>query len=82
MYFDGSSAAKTHDSHMDTQDIVAWGELQLDNFHSERERIKTLCDWGRECGLDGFVEWSFICACTLSFTAPPPSGSNRTIAAR
>ena len=70
MYFDGSSAAKTHDSHMDTQDIVAWGELQPDNFHSERERIKTLCDWGREFGLDGFVRMEYhLCVYAVVYCA-------------
>ncbi|KAI0246600.1 hypothetical protein BJV78DRAFT_1356043 [Lactifluus subvellereus] len=59
VYFDGSSAAKMHDGPLDTQDIVAWGELRPDKLHLERERIKTLCDWGRPFGLDGFVRMEF-----------------------
>jgi hypothetical protein len=59
MYFDGSSAAKMYDGPMDTQDIVAWGKPQPDKLRSERERIKILCDWGREFGLDGFIRMEF-----------------------
>ena len=70
VYFDGSSAAKMHDGPMDTQDIVAWGELRPDELPSERERIKILCDWGREFGLDGFVRMEFhLCVYAVVYCA-------------
>ncbi|KAI0246598.1 hypothetical protein BJV78DRAFT_125115 [Lactifluus subvellereus] len=59
VYFDGSSAAKMPGGSLDTQDIVAWGELRQDKLLLERERINTLCDWGRPFGLDGFVRMEF-----------------------
>ena len=59
VYFDGASAAKMKDGPLDSQDIIAWGRLRPDNFSTERERIKALCDWGRSFGLDGFVRMEF-----------------------
>jgi hypothetical protein len=59
LYFDGSSAAKVKDGVMDSQDIVVWGEPRPDKYISERERIETLCAWGKSFGLDGFVRMEF-----------------------
>ncbi|KAG2037650.1 hypothetical protein BDR03DRAFT_1010499 [Suillus americanus] len=55
LYFDGSSAAKISEGTMDTQDIIAWGEVQPERFFDERRRIKDLCRWGKEFGIDGFA---------------------------
>ena len=44
---------------MDSQDIIAWGRLRPDKHYSERERIETLCKWGRPLGLDGFFRLEF-----------------------
>ncbi|KAG1870642.1 hypothetical protein DFJ58DRAFT_20379 [Suillus subalutaceus] len=55
LYFDGSSAAKISEGTMDTQDIIAWGEVQPERVFDEKSRIKDLCRWGKEFGIDGFV---------------------------
>ncbi|KAG2093517.1 uncharacterized protein F5147DRAFT_421444 [Suillus discolor] len=55
LYFDGSSAAKVAEGTMDTQDIIAWGEVQPERFFDERSRIKDLCTWGKQFGMDGFA---------------------------
>jgi hypothetical protein len=55
LYFDGSSAAKLSEGTMDTQDIIAWGEVQPERVFDEQSRIKDLCSWGKEFGIDGFV---------------------------
>jgi hypothetical protein len=55
VYFDGLSAAKMKDGPLDSQDVIAWGRPQPDKYFSERERIESLCDWGRPLGLDGFI---------------------------
>ncbi|KAG1740389.1 hypothetical protein EDD22DRAFT_323655 [Suillus occidentalis] len=55
LYFDGSSAAKVSEGTMDTQDIVAWGELQPERAFDEKDRIDDLCTWGKEFGIDGFT---------------------------
>ncbi|KAG2353611.1 hypothetical protein BDR07DRAFT_1308913 [Suillus spraguei] len=55
LYFDGNSAAKMSEGPMDTQDIIAWGEVQPERYLNERQRIKNLCRWGKEFGIDGFV---------------------------
>ncbi|KAG2064919.1 hypothetical protein BDR04DRAFT_1177184 [Suillus decipiens] len=55
LYFDGSSAAKVPEGTMDTQDIVAWGEVQPERHFDEKSRIKDLCRWGKEFGIDGFA---------------------------
>jgi hypothetical protein len=55
LYFDGSSAAKVSEGTMDTQDIIAWGEVQPERYFDERSRIKDLCRWGKEFGVDGFA---------------------------
>ncbi|KAG2366998.1 hypothetical protein BDR07DRAFT_1273059 [Suillus spraguei] len=55
LYFDGSSAAKVPEGTMDTQDIVAWGKVQPERHFDEKSRIKDLCRWGKEFGIDGFA---------------------------
>ncbi|KAG1870644.1 hypothetical protein DFJ58DRAFT_652847 [Suillus subalutaceus] len=55
LYFDGSSAAKISEGTMDTQDIIAWEEVQPERHFDERRRIKDLCRWGKEFGIDGFA---------------------------
>ncbi|KAG1905314.1 uncharacterized protein F5891DRAFT_1008756 [Suillus fuscotomentosus] len=55
LYFDGSSAAKVAEGTMDTQDIIAWEEVQPERFFDERSRIEDLCKWGKEFGIDGFA---------------------------
>jgi len=62
LYFDGLSAAKTpNSSHLETQDVITWGEIRHDRIHQERKRINVLCAWGRDFGIDGFVrmQWQF-----------------------
>ncbi|KAF8071565.1 hypothetical protein FPV67DRAFT_1481796 [Lyophyllum atratum] len=55
LYFDGTSAAKMEGGPMDSQDILAWGEVKPDWTYDEHRRINDLCDWGKGLGLDGFV---------------------------
>ena len=55
LYFDGSSAAAFLGGSMDSQDILLWGELKPDWTHEERKRINSLCDWGKQYEIDGFV---------------------------
>ncbi|KAG2367003.1 hypothetical protein BDR07DRAFT_1273104 [Suillus spraguei] len=55
LYFDGSSAAKVSEGTMDTQDTIAWGEVQPERAFDEISRIKDLCQWGKEFGIDGFA---------------------------
>ncbi|KAH7882502.1 hypothetical protein F5I97DRAFT_131649 [Phlebopus sp. FC_14] len=55
LYFDGSSAAKMPSGTMDTQDIVAWGEVRPEWSSREWERVVDLCAWGAESGVDGYV---------------------------
>jgi hypothetical protein len=62
LYFDGSSAAKMKGGPMDSQDLLAWGEIKEEWFFRERERIDKLCEWGKKYGLDGFVR------CLMFFT--------------
>jgi hypothetical protein len=55
LYFDGTSAAKVPEGTMDLQDIIAWGRPQPDLFEDETNRIRALCRWGNEFGIDGFA---------------------------
>lgn len=55
LYFDGSSAAKLLDGSLDSQDLITWGGVREDLVNEERERIETLCSWGKNYDLDGFV---------------------------
>ncbi|KAI0270728.1 hypothetical protein BC834DRAFT_529900 [Gloeopeniophorella convolvens] len=59
VYFDGSSAAKMPDGPLDSQGVVAWGEVLPGKYSSDRERIVALCDWGKQYDLDGFVRMEF-----------------------
>ncbi|KIK40115.1 hypothetical protein CY34DRAFT_13942 [Suillus luteus UH-Slu-Lm8-n1] len=61
LYFDGSSAAKLSEGTMDTQDIIAWGEVQPERVFDEQSRIKDLCSWGKEFGIDGFASEVMLC---------------------
>ena len=60
VYFDGSSAAKIPYGSMDTQDLLAWGDIYSGKLFDERQRIEDLCKWGKNFGVDGFVRYSFI----------------------
>lgn len=55
LYFDGTSAAKLVYGNMDTQDVLTWGKVLPNQTSMERERINTLCQWGSQHGLDGFI---------------------------
>jgi hypothetical protein len=57
IYFDGNSAAKLPYGSMDTQDLVAWiGPSHPDmTIDDEWRRIRELCKWGKNFGVDGFV---------------------------
>ncbi|KAF8551386.1 hypothetical protein OG21DRAFT_1381954, partial [Imleria badia] len=55
VYFDGSSAAKIPCGSLDTQDLIAWGVSGSHNVHDDRQRIKELCEWGKNFGVDGFL---------------------------
>ncbi|KAE9403353.1 hypothetical protein BT96DRAFT_917611, partial [Gymnopus androsaceus JB14] len=60
LHFDGTGAAKLPNGEMDSQDIIAWGEIRPDLFHQEGLRIQKLCEWGKPLGLDGFVRMSSL----------------------
>ncbi|KAJ8582871.1 hypothetical protein M405DRAFT_867487 [Rhizopogon salebrosus TDB-379] len=55
LYFDGTSAANTRDGTLDSQDIIAWGELRPDWWTREQQRIEDLCKWGAPYAIDGYV---------------------------
>ncbi|KAJ3716001.1 hypothetical protein C8R42DRAFT_679283 [Lentinula raphanica] len=56
LYFDGYSGLKLPGSGtLDSQDVLAWGEVMPDRYHDEPQRIVDLCKWGQNFGLDGFV---------------------------
>jgi len=40
---------------MDSQDILAWGEVKSDWIGEEYKRLVGLCEWGIGYGIDGFV---------------------------
>ncbi|KAF8803214.1 hypothetical protein BYT27DRAFT_7195792 [Phlegmacium glaucopus] len=61
LYFDGSSAAKFPGGAMDSQDVLAWGEVKPDWTYEERKRIIDLCEWGKQYGIDGFVSEVMVC---------------------
>jgi hypothetical protein len=65
LYFDGNSAAKLSEGTMDTQDIIAWGELQPERASDEGDRINDLCTWGKEFGIDGFTRLDMILHCAM-----------------
>ena len=55
IYFDGNSAANLQYGSMDTQDLIAWGGTDRYAINDENQRIRDLCKWGKNFGLDGFV---------------------------
>ena len=55
LYFDGNSAANYSGGSMDSQDVLLWGEVKPDWIHEEWKRINSLCEWGKQYGIDGFV---------------------------
>ncbi|KAG1787932.1 uncharacterized protein HD556DRAFT_1406403 [Suillus plorans] len=55
LYFDGTSAANTIIGPLDTQDIIAWGELRPDWHFEENQRLMDLCKWGAPYAVDGYV---------------------------
>ncbi|KAI6105227.1 hypothetical protein EDD16DRAFT_1714026 [Pisolithus croceorrhizus] len=61
VYFDGTSAAKLSTGTLDSQDIVTWVDVRPDWSFDEWSRITTLCSWGREYNIDGFVSEVMLC---------------------
>lgn len=57
LYFDGSSGGKMPTGTMDSQDIVIWGKVMPEKWGNwaEGERIRSLCEWGKQYQIDGFV---------------------------
>ncbi|KAJ7134072.1 hypothetical protein C8R43DRAFT_640074 [Mycena crocata] len=55
LYFDGSSAANMKDGTLDAQDLLVWGKFDPARWLDDRGRIRALCDWGNELGIDGYV---------------------------
>ena len=56
LYFDGFSAAKVpNSSYFETQDLLSWGSIHHERVSWEPQRLKALCEWGQEFGIDGFV---------------------------
>ncbi|KAE9392261.1 hypothetical protein BT96DRAFT_888117 [Gymnopus androsaceus JB14] len=55
LYLDGSGAAKMPDGPMDSQDVLAFGEIIPEKYIAERERIKNMCQWAKDFPVDGFV---------------------------
>ncbi|KIK62518.1 hypothetical protein GYMLUDRAFT_198300 [Collybiopsis luxurians FD-317 M1] len=55
LYFDGYSGLKFPGGTIDSQDVVAWGKIEPDNYSEEPRRISDLCNWGKQFGIDGFV---------------------------
>ncbi|KAJ7463340.1 hypothetical protein FB451DRAFT_1494403 [Mycena latifolia] len=54
LYFDGSSAAKMKEGTLDSQDLVVWGKVDPTRRRDEPGRIRDLCAWGKEFGIDGY----------------------------
>lgn len=42
---------------MDSQDVLAYGEIIPEKFNAERVRIHNMCDWARNFPVDGFVRY-------------------------
>ena len=55
LYFDGTSAANTMDGTLDSQDVIAWGEMRPDWWTREAQRLGDLCKWGAPYAIDGYV---------------------------
>lgn len=79
VYFDRNSAAKLPFGGLDSQDILTWGDVRPDLSIDDLGRIASLCDWGREYNVDGFVrmEMSFeIMLCNFTSGVRVVSFSN------
>ncbi|KDR78591.1 hypothetical protein GALMADRAFT_244036 [Galerina marginata CBS 339.88] len=79
LYFDGSSAAKLVGGPMDSQDLVAWGEVKPNWTFNEKQRITDLCDWGKKFGIDGYLRMQMdfeIMLCDFSAAVKPVSFIN------
>ncbi|KIM28432.1 hypothetical protein M408DRAFT_329490 [Serendipita vermifera MAFF 305830] len=61
IYFDGSSGANSYLGHLDTQDLLIWGEVRRDKMMAEWERIEELCKWGKRYSIDAFVREVMLC---------------------
>lgn len=57
LYFDGSSATKIRTGVIDTQEILH-GNIKKGRWKDEVSRIVSLCTWGRDFGIQGFVDVS------------------------
>ena len=57
LYFDGSSAAKFLGGPMDSQDVLIWGEVKPEWIYEEQKRLDSLCAWGKQYEIDGFVRY-------------------------
>ena len=55
IFFDGSSGAIFPDGSLDAQDLPIWGESCPDNTSEEYVRIRDLCEWVTQFGMDGIV---------------------------
>lgn len=55
LYFDGSGAAKMPGGSMDSQDLVAWGKIDIKRWFDDRNRITDLCAWAKDRDIQGFV---------------------------
>jgi hypothetical protein len=64
VYFDGMSAAKTPEGTLDLQNVFIFGDADGPDSrrppHSDYDRGKLLCEWGRKFGIEGFVRGSHI----------------------
>ncbi|KAG8216034.1 hypothetical protein J3R82DRAFT_8030 [Butyriboletus roseoflavus] len=79
VYFDGSSAAKLPYGTLDTQDLLLWGEPRGGGLEEDRQRIKDVCKWGKEYGVDGFFTsqgFSEVMLCDLTSGVRVISSSN------
>ncbi|KAH8927445.1 hypothetical protein BT69DRAFT_1347329 [Atractiella rhizophila] len=76
LYFDGASAAKMPYGSMDTQDLVAWGEVTSDRFFDEQRRLKDLCSWGEKWMVEAFVRMEMDFEVMI---CDPTSDSFRTV---
>ncbi|KAJ7476591.1 hypothetical protein FB451DRAFT_1243603 [Mycena latifolia] len=61
LYFDGSSAANMKEGTLDSQDLVVWGKVDPARWQDELGRIRDLCAWGKEFGIDGYVREIMLC---------------------
>ena len=55
IYFDGSSAGKSPDGPLDAQDLIIWGASRPEDVYDESRRIRDLCEWVQQFGVDGIV---------------------------